>query len=130
MEERRKIVEGADALLNLAGIATYSTRKRPVMEEEELTNTKQSCVESSAECERRLKTTTRKEKTLAGDYNACDDAILLGEEDAGESTDTNNKRSYIYVSSYEERTRAQKNRAIVGSNRRLRRKIEKKRFKL
>lgn len=28
MEEQRKIVEGADALLNLAGITTYNTRKR------------------------------------------------------------------------------------------------------
>lgn len=124
MEERRKIVEGADALLNLAGITTYNTRKRSmsVVEEQQL-NAKLPAMESSTEFEQRLKP-AHKEKSSMKLYDDVD-----RDEDANDSSDASSKRS-SNVNSHEERTRTQKNRVTVASNRRLRRKVDKKRFKV
>ena len=127
MEERRKIVEGADALLNLAGIITYNTRKRSLsLLDEQQPIMKQPRSESSTEFEERLRP-TRKERTTADGYCVYD--TNEREEDADDGSDSNSKRS-PNVNSHEERPRTQKNRATTTSNRRLRRKIEKKRFKL
>lgn len=134
MEEQRKIVEGADALLNLAGITTYNTRKRSLTLDEQR-NVKQQCVEAMPGHRARLQ---RKEK--AASVN-CKESInspshpndVFDDEDDvdGDEDDDSDASKHSRIGSIvEDKSRTLKSRATVTSSRRPRKKIEKKKFKM
>ncbi len=125
MEEQRKIVEGADALLNLAGITTYNTRKR-TSPYDDVHNAKQQCAESVAPYRPRL---VRKDKNVAVSSKAS-----ISSSGTSQPLTTgglaNNKTGGPGKGGLGENKKAPKSRTTNPSHRRLRKKLEKKRIRV
>lgn len=131
MEEQRKIVEGADALLNLAGITTYNTRKRSLScseeQQQQQRNTKH-CPEQSSYRPRLL----RKEKTSKVN---CKESINTYDNFA-----INEVTNYYNVSKNRshdsndlvdsDKSKFQNSRTAIANGRKPRKKVEKKKTKL
>lgn len=137
IEEQRKIVEGADALLNLAGITTCNMRKRSSSIDEQR-NLKQQCVEPMPTLRSR---SLRKEKATSVNFKESismpnhlnqmyEDENVDSENNNDNDDDSDNTKCNFNNRIIENKLRTLKSRPTVTSSRRLRKKIEKKRFKM
>lgn len=129
IEEQRKIVEGADALLNLAGITTYNTRKRSLSTSEEQQRNVRQCTEQPSYRPRLL----RKEKNSKVN---CKESIST---DAYENFAVNEVTNYYNISktnshddgepAERDKSKFQNSRTAASNGRRTRKKVEKKKTK-
>lgn len=137
IEEQRKIVEGADALLNLAGITTCNMRKRSSTIYEQR-NLKQQCVEPMPTLRSK---SLRKEKATSVNFKESismhnhlnqmyEDENLDSENNNDNNDDSDSTKCSFNNRIIENKSRTLKSRTTVTSSRRLRKKIEKKRFKM
>lgn len=130
-EEQRKIVEGADALLNLAGITTtssYNMRKRSLSSSEDQQRPVKHCPEQTSYRPRLL----RKEKSSL--KVNCKESISTDNENTNEVT---NYYNVVKSNSNEngdtaeaDKSKFQNSRTAVTNGRRPRKKLEKKKAKM
>lgn len=133
MEEQRKIVEGADALLNLAGIKTtaHNTKKRVASsilgDEQRHRNAKRSCTEQSSLCGPLV---VRKDG-FSTDVNSRKSITFAN---TSSRSDITNDDGIIFVGDSTEPPNVHRirprSRASVMKNQPQRNKIEKRRTKL
>ncbi|XP_065210217.1 forkhead box protein N3-like isoform X2 [Planococcus citri] len=130
-EEQRKIVEGADALLNLAGITTtssYNMRKRSLSSSEDQQRSVKHCPEQTSYRPRLL----RKEKTSKVN---CKESIST------ETYETSNEVTNYYTisksssnengdSAETDKSKFQNSRTAVTNGRKPRKKLEKKKARM